>query len=76
MAAVRYSGLWSEKNYRDHLIKLQTWTGSNRLNPIGEPILARYNSPLTPWFLRRNEVLIPVDSNNSVIKADVMSQSK
>jgi len=26
----------------------------------GEPVWARYNAPFTPWFLRRNEVLIPV----------------
>ncbi len=26
----------------------------------GEPVLARYNTPFTPWFMRRNEVLIPV----------------
>jgi hypothetical protein len=27
----------------------------------GEPVLARYNPPFTPWFMRRNEVLIPVE---------------
>jgi hypothetical protein len=26
----------------------------------GDPILARYNPPFMPSFLRRNEVLIPV----------------
>ncbi|HAA02258.1 MAG TPA: heme-binding protein, partial [Syntrophobacteraceae bacterium] len=24
-------------------------------------IFARYNPPFTPWFLRRNEILIPVE---------------
>ena len=26
----------------------------------GDAVLARYNPPFTPWFMRRNEVLIPV----------------
>jgi hypothetical protein len=26
----------------------------------GDPMLARYNPPLTPWFLRRNEILVEV----------------
>ncbi len=62
IAAVRYSGFWSEKNYRRNLIKLQDWIASNRLTPVGEPIWARYNPPFTPWFLRRNEILVPVAS--------------
>ncbi|MFI0608556.1 MAG: hypothetical protein ACH37Z_11810 [Anaerolineae bacterium] len=26
----------------------------------GAPVWARYNPPITPWFLRRNEILVPV----------------
>jgi effector-binding domain-containing protein len=60
IAAVRYSGFWSEENYRRNLEKLQDWIASNRLTPLGEPIWARYNAPFMPWFLRRNEILVPV----------------
>jgi hypothetical protein len=28
----------------------------------GEPIWARYDPPWKPWFLRHNEVLIPVEA--------------
>jgi effector-binding domain-containing protein len=60
IAAVRYSGFWSEKSYRLNLAKLQDWISNNRLTALGEPIWARYNPPFMPWFLRRNEILIPV----------------
>ena len=60
MAAVRYSGFWSEKSYRHNLANLQDWMTSHQLTAIGEPIWARYNPPFMPWFLRRNEILIPV----------------
>jgi effector-binding domain-containing protein len=65
IAAVRYSGFWSEKSYRNNLVKLQDWMANNRLTPIGEPIWARYNAPFMPWFLRRNEILVPVASSKS-----------
>jgi hypothetical protein len=61
MAAVSYSGTWSEKNYRENKEKLETWIRENGFKVSGEPVWARYNPPFTLWFLRRNEILIPIE---------------
>ncbi|MEQ1742598.1 MAG: heme-binding protein [Candidatus Nitrotoga sp.] len=61
MAAVRYSGFWSEKNYLRYRMELESWIHEKGLTIVGDPAWARYNAPFTPWFLRRNEILIPVD---------------
>ena len=61
MAAVRYSGFWNEKSYLRYRARLESWIHKNGFTIVGEPIWARYNSPLSLWFLRRNEILIPVD---------------
>lgn len=60
-AAIRYTGFWSEKNYREHLAELSAWLAANGYEPAGEPIWARYDPPFKPWFMRRNEILIPVE---------------
>ena len=60
MAAVRYSGFWSEKNYLSHKQALEAWMREQGLTATGDPVWARYNPPFTLWFLRRNEILIPV----------------
>lgn len=60
IAAVRYSGFWNEKGYRRNLTKLQNWIERSGLQPLGEPLWARYNPPFMPWFLRRNEILVQV----------------
>jgi effector-binding domain-containing protein len=60
IAAVRYSGFWNEKSYSQYKLALASWIHKNDLTVVGHPIWARYNSPFTPWFLRRNEILIPV----------------
>lgn len=62
MACVRYSGTWSEKRYNRYRQELESWIKKNGFRILGEPVWARYNPPFTPWFLRRNEILIPVDS--------------
>jgi len=62
LAAVRYSGFWSEKRYLRYKSELESWIQERGLTIVGDPIWSRYNSPFTPWFLRRNEILIPVDS--------------
>jgi len=59
-AAIRYSGTWSEKRYKKHLVLLNNWIEQNKLEATGTPLWARYNAPFTPWFMRRNEILIPV----------------
>ena len=61
-AAIRYSGRWSEKSYKKHLSSLLEWMASENLLAVGEPVWARYNAPFTPWFMRRNEILIPIGS--------------
>ena len=62
MAAVRYSGFWSRKNYLRYKNELEGWIHKEGLTISGDPIWARYNPPFTLWFLRRNEILIPVTS--------------
>jgi len=59
-AAVRYSGFWSEKKYLLNKEKLEKWINDNRFSVTGEAVWARYNPPFTPWFMRRNEIMIPV----------------
>ena len=60
VAAVRYSGFWSEEKYLLNKEKLVKWLKDKRFTVSGEPVWARYNAPFTPWFMRRNEILIPV----------------
>lgn len=56
VAAIRYSGFWSQANFDEHLGKLQSVLRAANLRWTGEPTLSRYNPPFTPWFLRRNEI--------------------
>ncbi|MDE2606128.1 MAG: heme-binding protein [Burkholderiales bacterium] len=61
VAVIRYSGFWSQSNYEEHLEKLEAALRAAGLAWSGEPVLARYNPPFTPWFLRRNEVWLQLD---------------
>lgn len=56
VAAIRYSGFWSDANYNKHLVQLQETLKKAALIWSGEPVYSRYNPPFTPWFLRRNEI--------------------
>jgi hypothetical protein len=61
VAVIQYSGFWSESNYNEHLAKLQSAMKAAELTWSGEPVFSRYNAPTTPWFMRRNEIWLPVD---------------
>ena len=58
LVAVRFSGFWNEANYAEHLAKLTAAMRTAGLQAAGDPVLSRYNPPITPWFLRRNEIWI------------------
>jgi len=62
MAAVRYSGTWSEEPYEKNKALLETYIQKRGFKKAGAAVWARYDPPFMPWFLRRNEVLIPVES--------------
>ena len=59
-AVIRYSGSWSQSNYQEHLDALRAALQTASVATQGEPVLARYNAPITPWFLRRNEIWLAV----------------
>ena len=65
VAVVRYSGVWSEEKYQLHKEKLEKWIKDNFFIVTGDPIWARYNPPYTLWFMRRNEILIPVTGDTN-----------
>jgi hypothetical protein len=60
-AAWRYSGRWTTTNYQASEAELRRAIAARGLKATGDPILARYDPPFMPSFLRRNEVLIPVE---------------
>lgn len=61
MAAVKYSGTWSEEGYHKNKALLEEYIRTRGLTKAGAAVWARYDPPFMPWFLRRNEVLIPVE---------------
>lgn len=60
VAVWRYGGRWTEQNYDEALARLEAELAKRGLVAIGAPTLARYDPPFKPWFMRRNEVWIPV----------------
>lgn len=64
-AAVRYSGSWGQDKYTEMLEKLREFVDQQGYRVTGEDIFARYNAPFTPGFMRRNEVLLPIEPAQS-----------
>ena len=61
VAVKRFSGFWTQANYDDNEEELLQALAHDNMTIAGEPMLARYNGPFTPWFLRRNEVMVDVE---------------
>jgi hypothetical protein len=64
VAAVRFSGRWTRASWESHRAALLASLSANGLVAIGVPRFARFDPPYTPWFLRRNEVLVDIAENS------------
>ena len=61
VAVIRYTGFWSDANYSEHLSELESALTAAGLNASGPPVYSRYDPPWTLWFMRRNEIWLPLD---------------
>ena len=57
---VRFSGIASADRVKVRTAELIAFAKAHNLHMTGPASLAQYNPPWTLWFMRRNEVMIPV----------------
>jgi len=57
-AVISFSGLSGEKKVARKTNELLSCLESKNITPTGKPELARYNTPWTPPFMRRNEIMV------------------
>ncbi|MCR9140962.1 MAG: heme-binding protein [bacterium] len=60
-AVYTYSGFWSKSGYDEGLAKLKAALNKGGVEYKDEPVWSRYNSPFSLWFLRRNEIWLPIE---------------
>lgn len=61
MAVLQYSGRWSDENVENHKAELSSRLKDLSVAPRGATVTAYYNAPFSLPFMRRNEVMVPVD---------------
>tara|TARA_B100000902_G_C27242701_1_gene880900 strand:- start:542 stop:1132 length:591 start_codon:yes stop_codon:yes gene_type:complete len=59
-AVMKYSGRSTVKNFEKHSNLLLEALSVNNITTLDDPIKATFNGPLTPFFVRRNEVMIRI----------------
>ena len=57
-AVVRFGGVATDDRIATNEKRLRAWIESKGLKASGAAVYAYYNSPFTPGFLRRNEVML------------------
>ena len=62
LAVLRFSGLARPGDVEAKSEELIALIKTHQLRAIGNVLLAQYNPPWMPWFMRRNEVMVPVES--------------
>ncbi|MBU4435611.1 MAG: heme-binding protein [Alphaproteobacteria bacterium] len=59
-AVLQFSGLAGKDDVAAKTAELERRAGGHHLRAIGPASLAQYDPPWTLWFMRRNEVMLPV----------------
>ncbi|MFB2623587.1 SOUL family heme-binding protein [Methanothermobacter marburgensis] len=59
-AALKFSGRVNERMAEQKIGELREWLRKNSLKPRSRFIVAQYNHPAVPGFLRRNEILVKI----------------
>jgi hypothetical protein len=62
VAALRFSGRWSNSIFKKKSKEMLEELAKAGMKTAGQVFSMRYNGPFTPWFLRRNEVAVAVES--------------
>ena len=60
VAVIKFSGLARQDDVDAKTAAVSQFVKAQQLKAIGVPSLAQYDPPWTLWFMRRNEVMIPV----------------
>ena len=60
LAVIRFTGFISDDKVQEKTAELMAWIKSRNALPLGSPRLARYNPPWSIPWMRRNEILIPI----------------
>jgi hypothetical protein len=60
VAALRFRGVWQERVASGKAQQLRDAVSNAGYEMVGEVFFARYDPPITPGFLRRNEALVEV----------------
>lgn len=59
-AVIQFSGRWTKENFTEQKVLLESYIQDNKRVKAGTTYYAYYNDPMTPWFMRKNEILIEI----------------
>lgn len=59
-AVIRFSGRAKEKLAQKEIQELKNWLKENNIEPKSNFIVAQYNHPLVPGFMRKNEIIVKI----------------
>ena len=60
-ASVSFKGTQNDKKVAKNSARLREFIAQNGYRVSGQPVYAFYDPPFVPWFLRDNEILLPIE---------------